>query len=209
MDCSISGLPVLHHLLKLVQVHVHFIGDAILSCDTLFSFFLWCLRTSRIFQWVVCSHQWPKYWNFSFSINPSSEYSGFIYLKIDWFDLFTVQRTLRSLLQHHSSKASILWRSAFLNGPALTTIHDHWEDHNLDSRDLCWQSHVSTFQHTVYVCHCFPSQKQSSSEFMAALTICSDFGAQEEEICLYFLIFPFYLSWSNGARCHDLSFFNI
>ena len=57
--------------------------------------------------------RWPKYWSFSFSISSSSEYSGLISFRIDWLDLLAVQRTLKSLLQHHSSKASILWRSAF------------------------------------------------------------------------------------------------
>ena len=69
--------------------------------------------------------RWPKYWTFSFSISPSNEYSGLISIRIDWFDLFAVQGTLKSLLQHHSSKASILWRSAFFMGqlshPYMTT----------------------------------------------------------------------------------------
>ena len=60
---------------------------------------------------VLCI-RWPKYWSFSFSISPSNEYSGLIYLRMDWLDLLAIQRTLKSLLQHHSSKASILWRSA-------------------------------------------------------------------------------------------------
>ena len=69
--------------------------------------------------------KWPKYWSFSFSTSPSSEYSGLISLKVDWFDLLAVQGTFRSLLQHHSSKASILWHSAFftvqLSQPYMTT----------------------------------------------------------------------------------------
>ena len=69
--------------------------------------------------------RWPKYWSFSFSISPSNEYSGLISFKMDWLDLLTVQGTLKSLLQHHSSKASILWRSAFfivqLSHPYMTT----------------------------------------------------------------------------------------
>ena len=69
--------------------------------------------------------RWPKYWRFSFSISPSNEYSGLISFRIDWFDLFAVQGTLKSLLQHHSSKASILWHSAFflvqLSHPYMTT----------------------------------------------------------------------------------------
>ena len=63
-------------------------------------------------EWALLI-RWPKYWSFSFSISPSSEYSGLISFRIDWFDLLAVQRTLKSLLQHHSSRASILWQSAF------------------------------------------------------------------------------------------------
>ena len=66
-----------------------------------------------LFQWVGSSHQWPKYWSFSFSISPSNEYSGLISFRIDWFDLLSVQGALKSLLQHHSLKASILQRSVF------------------------------------------------------------------------------------------------
>ena len=67
--------------------------------------------------------RWPKYWSFSFSISPSNEYSGLISIKIDWFDLLSVQGTLKSLLQHHCSKASIL-QDSVLYGPALTSIRD-------------------------------------------------------------------------------------
>ena len=66
-----------------------------------------------IFQWVSSSHQWPKYWSFSFSISPSNEHPGLISFRMDWLDLPVVQETLKSLLQHHSSKESILWHSAF------------------------------------------------------------------------------------------------
>ena len=90
--------------------------------------------------------------------------------------------------------------------PALITVRGPWEDHSLDSTDLCRQSNVSAFQHTVQVCHRFPAKKQSSSDFMAAVTVCSDSGAQEKEISHYFHLFPFYLPCSNGAGCHDLSF---
>ena len=72
----------------------------------------------------------PKYWSFSFSISPSNEYSGLISFRIDWFDL-VVQWTLKSLLQHHSSKVSILVLS-FLYGPTLTSIHDYWKNHSFD-----------------------------------------------------------------------------
>ena len=70
----------------------------------------------------------------------SNEYSGLISFKIDWFDLLFVQRTLRSLLQHHGSEASILPHSALLMVQLSTTIRNHWKDHNLDYMDLCWFS---------------------------------------------------------------------
>ena len=75
--------------------------------------------------------RWPKYWSFSFSIIPSKEIPGLISFRMDWLDLLVVQGTLKSLLQHHSSKASILWRSAFFT-VQLTSIHDHWKNHSLD-----------------------------------------------------------------------------
>ena len=75
--------------------------------------------------------RWPKYWSFSFSISPSNEYSGLISFRMDWLDLRAVQGTLKSLLQHHNSKASILWCSAFFI-VQLTSIHDHRKNHSLD-----------------------------------------------------------------------------
>ena len=91
---------------------------------------------------ILCI-RWPKDWSFSFSISPSNEYSGLIFFRIDWLDLLSVQGALKSLLQHHSSKASILRQSAFiivqLSHPYMTTIH------SLDWTDLCWQSNVSAF----------------------------------------------------------------
>ena len=76
--------------------------------------------------------RWPKYWSFSFSISPSNEYSGLISFRIDWIDLLADQGTLKSLLQHYSSKASILWPSAFFMVQLSTTIGDHWKNHSFD-----------------------------------------------------------------------------
>ena len=75
--------------------------------------------------------RWPKYWSFSFSISPSNEHPGLTSFRMDWLALLAVQETLKSLLQHHSSKASILRYSAFFS-PTLTSIHDHWKNHSLD-----------------------------------------------------------------------------
>ena len=78
----------------------------------------------RVFFKELALHiRWPKYWSFCFSISPSNEYSGLIYFRIDWLDLLAVHGTLKTLLQHHSLKASILWHSVFFS-PALTSIHD-------------------------------------------------------------------------------------
>ena len=103
----------------------------------------------RVFSNESTLHmRWPKYWNFSLSISPSSEYSGLISFRIDWFDLLAVQRILKSLLQHYSSKASILWRSAFFivqhSHPYLTTGKTIALNRK---KDLCCQSNISAFQY--------------------------------------------------------------
>ena len=101
----------------------------------------------RVFSNELALHiRWPKNWSFSCSISPSNEYSGLISFRMNWFDLLAVQRALKSLLQHHSSKASILWCPASLfYCPALTSIHDYWKNQSFDYTDLCRQSNVSAF----------------------------------------------------------------
>ena len=110
------GLPVHHQLPESTQTHVHFVGDAMQPSHPLLSHLLppSIFPSIRVFssESVLCI-RWPKYWSFSFSISPSNEYSGLISFRIDWLDLLTVQGTLKSLFQHHSSKASILQCSAF------------------------------------------------------------------------------------------------
>ena len=127
-DCSTPGFPVLHYLPELAQTHVHWVGDTInhlILCRPL-------LLLPSIFPSIrVVSNElalrirWLKYWSFSFSISPSNEYSGLISFRTDWFDLLGVQRNLKSLLEHHSLKGSILWHSAFfmvqLSHPYMTT----------------------------------------------------------------------------------------
>ena len=115
MDCSTPGHPAPHHVPEFAQVLVHCIGDAVKPSHPL---------TPSSSALNLSQHQgfsnefsvlirWWRYWSFSFSISPSSEYSGLISLKIDWFELLAAHGTFRSLLQHHSSKASILWCPAF------------------------------------------------------------------------------------------------
>ena len=91
---------------------------------------------------VLCI-RWPKYWSFSFNINPSSEYSGLISFRMYWLDLLAVQGTLKSLLQHHKSIYS--FTLSFLYSPTLTSIYDYWKNHSFDYMHLCWQSNVSAF----------------------------------------------------------------
>ena len=83
------------------------------------------------FNESVLRIRWPKYWSFSFNISPSNEYSGLMSFRMDWLDLLAVQGTLKSLLQHHSSKTSILWHSAFLYFNSQS-IPDHWKNHSFD-----------------------------------------------------------------------------
>ena len=128
MDCNMPGFPYHHQLPETTQTHVHRVGDAIsnhliLCCPLLLlpSIF----PSTRVFSNEPLLYiRWPKYWSFSFSISHSNEYSGLISFRIDWLDLLAVQGTLKSLLQHHSSKASILQRSAFfmvqLSHPYMT-----------------------------------------------------------------------------------------
>ena len=128
MDCSMPGFPVHHQLPELAHIHVHRIGDAIQPSHPLLSpsppaFYLF--QHQGHFQWVSSSHQVAKVLEFSFSISPSNEYSGLISFRMDWLDLLAVQGTPKNLLQHHSSKASILSCSAFFivqfSHPYITT----------------------------------------------------------------------------------------
>uniref|UniRef100_A0AC11ED18 Uncharacterized protein n=2 Tax=Ovis aries TaxID=9940 RepID=A0AC11ED18_SHEEP len=128
MDCSTPGFPVCHQLLELAQTNVHQIGDSIQPSHPLLSPSPPAFNLSQhqnLFNESVLRIRWPKYWSFSFSISPSSEYSGLISFKIDWLDFLAVQDTLKSFLQHHSSKALILLCSAFfiiqLSHPYMTT----------------------------------------------------------------------------------------
>ena len=138
MNCSTPGLPVHHQLMEFTQTHVHLVGNAIqpshpllLLCPLLLVLPKPC--SIRVFSNESTLHmRWPKYWSFSFSISPSNEHPGLISFRREWMDLLAVQGTLKSLLQHHSSKASILQHSAFFIVQLSRSIHDHWKNHSLD-----------------------------------------------------------------------------
>ena len=132
MNCSTPGFPVHHELQESTQTHVHWVSDAIQPSHIL------SFPSPHIFPSIrgfsnesALRIMWPKYWSFNFNISPSSEYPGLISFRMDWLDLLAVQGTLKSLLQHHSSKASILQHSAVFR-VTLTSIHDYWKNHSLN-----------------------------------------------------------------------------
>ena len=137
----------------------------------------------------------PKYWSFSFSISPSNEYSGLISFRINLFDVLAVQGILKNLLQHHSLKASVLWCSALfmvhVSHPYSTT------GKTIALTRWTFVGKVSSLLfNTLSRCHNFPSKEQVSFIFTAAVTVCSDFGAQENKMSLLSL-FPhlFAMKW--------------
>ena len=141
--------------------------------------------------------RWPKYWSFSFSISPSSEHSGLISLRMDWVGLLVLQGTLTSLLQHDRSEASILWGSAFfivqLSHPYMTTGK---------TIDLTTQTFVDIVMSLLFnmlsrlVLTFLPKSKRLLN-FMATITICSDFGALQNKSMTLFPLFPhlFHMKW--------------
>ena len=195
-DYRTPGFPVFHNLPELVQTHVHRVSETIQPSHPLSS------PSPPAFS--LSQHQgfsnesalrirWPKYWSFSFTISPSNEYSGLISFRIDWFDLPAVQGTLKSLLQHHSSKVSILRQSAFfmvqLSHPYMTTgktiALTTW---TLVSKVMSLL--LNSFSRFVIT----SSMKQASFNSMAAVTIYSDFGAHENKISHCFHCLPIYLT---------------
>ena len=123
-------------LLKLMSIELVMPSNHLILCCP-FLLLPSIFSSIRVFSNELVLHiRWLKYWSFSFSVSPSNEYSGLTSLKMDWLYLLAVQGTLKSLLQHHSSKASVLQRSAFFNSPAispnLTSIHDQRKNHSFD-----------------------------------------------------------------------------
>ena len=147
MDCSMPGFPVHHQLPELVSIKSVMPSNHLILCHPL-------LFPPLIFPSIRVSSnesvlriRWPEYWSFSFSISPSNEYSGLICFRMDWLDLLAVQGTLKSLLQNHSSKASILWHSVFFIHELLLT-HSNYQTirphtNPLDPHSSLFLSHPS------------------------------------------------------------------
>ena len=156
---------------------------------------------------VVCI-RWPKYWSFNFSVSPSTEYSGLISFRIDWFDLLAVQGTLKSFLQHHSSKASVLQHSPFfmvqLSHPYMTTGKTialiRWTFFSKVMSllfNMLFTLAISFFPRSK---HLLISRLQSPSAVILE---------PKKIVCHCFHCFPIYFPWSDGTRCHDLRFLNV
>ena len=186
MDYSTPDFPAHHQLrslLKLTSIAPVLPSNHLILCRPLLlppSIF----ASIRVFSnKLVLRIRWPKYWSFSFRIRLCNEYSGLISFRIDWFDLLAVQETLKSLLQHHSSKASILRCSAFfivqLSHPYMTTGK---------TITLTRQTFVGKVMSLLFnklsrlVITFLPRSKQASFNFMTAITICRDFGAPKNSL---------------------------
>ena len=153
--------------------------------------------------------RWPNYWSFSFNISPSNEYSGLISFRKDWLDLLAVQGTLKSLLQHHSSKASILLLSAFfmvqLSHPHMTTGK---------TTALTRQTFVDKVMSLLFnmlsrlVITFLPGSKRLLISWLQSPSAVI-LEPQKNKVCHCFLCFPKYLPWSAGTRCHNLSCLNV
>ena len=212
MACSTSGFPVLHQLTELVQTHVHRVGDAIqpshpLSASSPSAFNL--SQHQCLFNESVLRIRWPKYWSFGFSISSSNEYSGLISFRMDWLDLLAVQGTPKSLFQHHSSKVSILWHSAFfiiqLSHPYMTTgktiALNRWTFVGKVMSLLF--NMVSTL-----VIAFLPRRKHLLISWLQSPSaVILEPPQNKVSHCLH--CFPIYLLGSDGTGCHDLSFLNV
>ena len=200
MDCSMPRCPVFHRLPELAQTHVHLI-----LCHPLL-LLLFIFPSIRVFfSELALQIRWPKYWSFSISISPSNEHSELISFRMDWFEILAIHGAFKSLLQHHSSKASILWSQ-----PSLwSNSHIHtW----LLEKPKLWlyrplSAKLSLLFNTLsrFVIAFLPRSKhlliswlQSSSAVILE---------PKKKVCYCFYCFPIYLPWSDGS--HDPSFLNV
>ena len=211
MDWSTPGLPVHHQLPGFTQTHVHWVSDAIRPSHPLLSPSPPAFNLSQhqgLSNGSVLHIRWPKYWSFGFSISPSNDYSGLISFRVDWLDFLAVQGTLKSLLQHHSSKASILWCSAFftvqLSHPYMTTEK---------TVALTRQTFVGKVMSLLFNMLCrliiafLPRSKHS---LISGLQSPSAVILESKKIKSHcFHCFPIYMPWRDGNRCHILSFLNV
>ena len=213
MNCSMPGPPVHHQLPEFTQIHISN---------------QWChpAISSSVVPFYSCpqslpaSGSFPMRWKWgawggqstgvsALASSPSKEHPGLISFRMDWLDLLTVQRTLKRLLQHHSSKAPVLQRSAFftvqLSHPYMTT----GKIIALTRRTFVGKVMSLLLNMLSRLVITFLPRSKCLFNFMATVTICSDFRAQKNKVWHCFHCFPIYLPWSDGTGCHDLSFLNV
>ena len=212
MECSIPRFPVLHNFLEFSQTQVHYVGDAIQPYHLLLCPFLLLpsiFPSIRVFsnEFALCI-RWQKYWSFSFSISSSNEYSGLIVYRIDWFELPAVQGTLKSLLQHHSSKASVLHHSTFslvlLSHPYVTT------GKAIALTTWTFVGKVMSLLFNMlssFVMALLPRSKPLLISWLQSLSVVILEPTKIKSHCFY--CFPNYLLWSDGTGCNDLGFLSV
>ena len=207
------GFPVHHQCLELAQRHVHCLGDAIqphlILCCPLF--LLASIPPSiRVFsnESVLCI-RWPNYWSFSFSISPSNEYSGLISFKIEWFDLLAVKGTLKSLLQYHSLKASILPCSAFFMAQLLHPYTTTGKTIALTRWTFVGKVISLLFNMLSSLVIAFLLRIKGLLISWLRSWFAVILEPPKNKVCHCFHCFPIYLPWSDGTECHDLSFSNV
>ena len=212
MNCSTPGLPGHRQLPESTQTHVHWVGDANQPSYPLSSPSPPALNLSQhqgLSKESVLCIRWPKYWSFSFNISPSNEHP----------ELISFRRLVGSLCSPrdsqessptHSSKASVLQHSAFF---MVQYSHPYMTTGKITALAICtFVGKVMSLIFNMLLVSSglfFSPKEQTSFNFMAAVTICSDFGAQENKACHSFHCFPIYLPWSDGTGCHDLCFLNV
>ena len=163
----------------------------------------------RVFSNESTLHmRWPKYWSFSFSISPSKENPGLISFRMDWLELLAVQGTLKSLLQHHCSKASILWCSAFFSN---SHIHTWLLEKTIILTIWTFVGKVMSLLFNMLsrlvITFLLRSRHHLLSGLQSPTAVILE--PPRNKVCHCFHCFPIYLPWNDGTRCHDLSFLNV
>ena len=212
MDCRMPGLPIHYQLLEFTHIHVHWVSDAIPPSHSLSSYSPPTFNLSQhqgLSQWVSSSHQVAKVLYLQLQHQFFQWISGLISFRMDWLNLLAVQGTLKSLLQHHSSKTSILHCSAFfivqLSHPYMTT----GKTIALTRRTFVGKVMSLLFNMLSWLVITFlPRSKCLLISWLQSPSAVI-FGAPPNKVSHYIHCFPMYLPLSDGTGCHDLSFLNV
>ena len=212
MECSMPGLPVHHQLPGSTQTHVHWVSDTIQQSHPLLSPSPPAFNLSKhqgLFKWVRSSHQVAKVLEFQFQHQSFQWIFKHISPRMDWLDLLTVQGTLKSLLQHHSSKTSILLHSAFF---MVQLLHPYMTTRKTIA--LTRWAFVSKVMSLLFnmlsrlvITFLARSKRLLISWLQSPSAVILE--PKRNKICYCFHCFPIYCPWSDGTRCHDLRFLNV